>query len=117
MRAALIEELEVPGEARPDVGDGVIAVQVDLLVLHGAPEAFDEDVVSPAALAVHADVDLPASEDVQELETRELAPLVGVEDLGTAEPSERLLERRDAEVTGERRGQRARSGPCGSPSP
>jgi hypothetical protein len=48
----VVEEGEVAGEATPDVGDGLVSVQVDLLVLDGAPEPFDEDVVPPAALAV-----------------------------------------------------------------
>jgi hypothetical protein len=32
-------------------------VQVDLFVLEGAPESFDEDVVPPAGPPVHADLD------------------------------------------------------------
>lgn len=54
----MIEEGEVSGEAGPHVGDALLAVEVDLFVLDRAPEPFDEDVVPPAALAVHADLNL-----------------------------------------------------------
>lgn len=45
------------------------------------PEAFDEDVINPTALAVHADVDTLALEPGDERLTGELAALIGVENL------------------------------------
>lgn len=47
----LVEEGEVARETCPHIRDGVVGVEVNLLVLDGAPEPFDEDVVPPAALA------------------------------------------------------------------
>jgi len=106
VRATLIKELEIARQRGPDVGHRLVGAAVDLLVLDRAPQPLDEHVVPPAALAVHADLDLSSPENVQELGARELTALVGVEDLGTAVVCERLLERRDAEITRER-GRRA----------
>ena len=58
MRTTTVVEVEVAGRL-PGYGYGFVAVQIHLLVLHGFPEPFDEDVVAPATLAVHAD--LPSS--------------------------------------------------------
>ena len=60
-------------------------MQVDVLVLDAFPESFDEYVVDPAPLAVHTDLDALGSEHSGELLAGELAPLIGVEDLGCSE--------------------------------
>jgi len=102
MRATLIEELKIASETRTDIRDRLVAVQVDLFVLDRAPEPLDEDVVAPAAFAVHADLDLSAAQHVQEFQARELAALIGVEDLRAAVPRQRIFQRRDAEVARKR---------------
>lgn len=108
MRATCIEELEIAREARADIGDGLVRAQVHCFVLDRAPEAFDEDVVPPAAGASHADGDLAAAQHVQELGPRELAALIDVEDLWRAEAIECLLEGGDADVIRPRDRERAR---------
>ena len=100
----LIEELKVTPQPRPHIGDGLVGAEVDLLVLDRAPEPFDKDVVAPAALAIHADPDVVRAQDIEERGARELRALIRVEDLGRAEPVDRLLECGDAEVAGQRRG-------------
>jgi hypothetical protein len=78
--------------------------EVDLLVLHRPPEPLDDIaqrcarsvVVSPGALAVHADRDLGVLQDLDELEAGELRALVGVEDLRPAVAAERLIQGLDA---------------------
>jgi hypothetical protein len=52
MGTAGVVEGEVAGDAGLRRGHRVIRVQVDLFVLDGAPEPFDEDVVAPAAAPV-----------------------------------------------------------------
>ena len=84
MRAALIVEHEVLADAGPRIADAVIGMQIDLLVLDRLPEPLDEDVVSPAPFTIHADADAARLERASELQTGELAALVGVEDLGLA---------------------------------
>ena len=75
-----------------------IALQVDVLVLERAPQPFDEHVVHPAAAAVHRDAQSGGDQHPGERSAGELAALVGVEDLRSAEPRQRLLQRRDAEL-------------------
>src|SRR6202048_2029235 len=71
--------------------------QVDPFVLHGPPQALDEDVVVAAPAAVHADRDPMIPQHLGELVAGELRPLIGIEDAGLAEPGERLTQRVDTE--------------------
>src|ERR1700742_2600844 len=80
-----IKELEVAGQPGSRVRDRLVAMHVLLLVFHGAPQPFDEDIVAPAAVPVHADLESACDEDIQELDPGELTPLIGVEDLGAPE--------------------------------
>ena len=45
MGTAAVVEDEVAADPGRRARDGVVGVQVDLFVLEGAPESFDEDVV------------------------------------------------------------------------
>src|SRR5208283_5113116 len=98
MGALTIEEVEIPAQRSARFGDGVVGLEVDLLVLHRSPEPFHEDVVAPGALAVHADGDAVLLKDAGERLAGELAALVAVENLGPAVFPDRLLERLDAEA-------------------
>lgn len=55
-----IIEIQVSPDGFAGIADRVVGFEVDLLVFHRPPEALDEDVVAPRALAVHADADIPA---------------------------------------------------------
>lgn len=48
---------DVSAQRLAGLADGVIGMQIHLLVFDRLSEGFDEDVVAPAALAVHADPD------------------------------------------------------------
>ena len=65
-----------------------MGVPVDLFVFDRAPEAFGENVVDPAALAIHADPDARWLEPIREGHACEWAALngalIGVEDLRLA---------------------------------
>src|SRR3954454_10302545 len=76
-----------------------IALQIDVLVLQRPPQAFDEDVIHPAAATIHRDPDSGRRQHAREGGAGELASLVGIEDLRPTEPRQRFLERRDAERT------------------
>src|SRR3990172_150048 len=97
VRTASVVEREVAPDAGGGGGDGVVRVQVDLLVLEGAPEPLDEDVVAPAAPAVHADPDAVLEQEPGERRAGKLRALVGVEDLGPAMTRDRLLDGGEAE--------------------
>src|SRR5207237_2493779 len=76
------------------VGGGA---QVDPLVLHGPPQALDEDVVVATPASIHADRDRVIPQHLGKLVAGELrapafarAGLIGIEDAGIAEPDEGL---------------------------
>ena len=95
-RCAIVE-IEIPSNRGACVWYAVVAVQIDLLVLHRPPEPFDEHVVPPRALAVHADGDLILDEHAGEVCPGELAALIGVDDLRPPMPGQSILQRLDAE--------------------
>ena len=79
-----VVEAEVAADRGSGIGHGIIGAQVDLLVFDRPPEPLDEDVVTPGALAVHADRDTRVEEHAGEGGAGELAALIRVEDLGLA---------------------------------
>ena len=76
-----VVETEVAGQSCPKLGGRFVGPQVHVLVLDAAPQTFDEHVVHPSALAIHADRNGVVLEHVGERFTGELGPLVGIEDL------------------------------------
>jgi hypothetical protein len=64
-----------------------------------------DNVVSPTAFAIHADLKPLGFQEPRELLAGELTPLVGVEDLGTAILRDRLPHGVETEVRGERIGE------------
>src|SRR5262249_21233186 len=102
-------------EPRADAGSGLgyrrIGMEVDLLVFEAAQKPLDKDVAHAAALAVHADRDPVGLQRAREILAGELAPLVGIEDLGPAMAGERLLEGLDTKIGAERVGQPPRQHP------
>lgn len=57
-------------------------MQVEVVVLEGPPQQFDEDDVLTATAAVHADGNPSVVEDLSERDAGKLCSLVRVEDLG-----------------------------------
>lgn len=102
MRSPAVVERDELAEAGLDVGDRVVGLEIHLLILDGSPEAFDKDVVPPAAFAIHADLDAMFLEGAGEFDAGELAALVGVEDFRLAVTQDGLLQGFDAEVGGQR---------------
>ena len=98
MRAPAVIKGEIAADRGARLGNAGIGAQVDFLVLDRPPEALDEDVVAPGALAIHADGDLGGGQDCDEADGGELAALVGVEDARPAMPGQSFLERLDAEI-------------------
>src|SRR5689334_23724783 len=76
--------------------------QVDPFVLHGPPQALDEDVVIAAPASVHADLDPVIPQHLGKLVAGELRALISIEDAGLAEPGKGLAQRLDAEPRRER---------------
>ena len=59
-------------------------IEEDALVFEGSPQPLDEDVVHPAATAVHGDANAGGLERVGKGEAGELAALIRVEDVRSA---------------------------------
>ena len=98
MGATLIVEHEMLSDAGSRIADGIVGVHIDFLVLDPLPGPLDENVVSPAALAVHADLDVVILERLGKLSAGELAALVGVEDLECAVAGKGFLQRQGSDL-------------------
>ena len=72
MGTLLVKEAEVGLKPLSEISNAVIEVQIDMLVLHRAPEPFDKDVVHPPSFAIHADLDAVGLQDASELLAGEL---------------------------------------------
>jgi hypothetical protein len=75
MRAQSIVEIQISTERGARDANAAVGVQVDLFVFDRFPDALDEDIVAPRALAVHADRDFVGDQNVGEGLAGELAVL------------------------------------------
>ena len=75
VRPVVVVEGEVLGEDPPQLITILGAVEVNALLLHVAPEPFNEGVVRCATLAIHADLDAFLEQGSGELLAGELAAL------------------------------------------
>jgi len=97
VRSLTVIEPEVAAQPG-DCGRGAgIVVEVDILVFHRAPQAFDEDVVQGAAATVHADLDGAVEQRAGELRTGELRTLVCIKAFRLPAAGQPPLEGRYAE--------------------
>ena len=104
MRPGLIVERPIALQALVGRTDGVVRVQIDLLVCNALPKSLDEHVVSPTPFSVHADLDAVVVQGPRKLLTGELAPLIRIEDLRRAIVDHGILHRVQTEVGRERIG-------------
>jgi len=105
MRSGLVVKRQVALQPLLGRTDGVVRVQIHLLVFDTSPQPLYKHVVPPAAFAVHADLNPLVFQESRELLAGELTPLVGVEDLGTAILRDRLPHGVETEVRGQRIGE------------
>lgn len=77
MRPSCVVELDEAGKLHPGLADQVVGIQVHLVALDCAPQAFNEDAVAATALAIHADLDAARLQDRGECLAGELAAVVG----------------------------------------
>ncbi len=75
-------------------------MEVDLFILETPPQPFHEDVVPPPPRPIHTDLNPVVVQQPGECLARELAALIGVEDLRSAILGHRLLHRLQADVRG-----------------
>ena len=99
MRARAVIEIDVLPDSGLRRRNAIVRVKIDFLILEGAPEAFDHFVISPAALAIHAQRNAVLLADKpNEVTRRKLHALIGVKDLGRSVLFNRLFNGVDAEV-------------------
>src|SRR5665213_4342207 len=97
MRAPPVIPVEKFGKAALLLDAVGCRAQIDPFVLHGPPQALDENIIVAATAPVHADRDAVIPQHRRELLAGELRALVGIEDAGLAAPGEGFPERLDAE--------------------
>jgi len=66
-------KVEVTADRSTSLADAVVGSQIHLFVFDAAPQPFDEDIVQPSALAVHADGDGIFDQHAREGRASELA--------------------------------------------
>ena len=98
MTSLMVIEVEVLSKRSSRFWYGCVGLEIHLLIFDGAPQPFDEHIVAPAALAVHADIDRVGLQAAREGLGGELRPLIGVEDLRGPKAPEGLLQGLDAGV-------------------
>ena len=79
MVSAMVVELHPVGDEPTQLSDGVVAPKPQLFIFDASPQAFDKDVVHPAAFAIHADLNSVFLEFSCPFAATELAALIGVE--------------------------------------
>jgi len=94
----VVVECDPAPDTDPSLGPSFPSLQIDAFILQEPPEAFDENIVNAAPLAVHRDPGADPFQPVNPGKGCELAALIGIHDLGRAELVDRLAQRLDAEV-------------------
>ena len=98
MRPAAIVEGQITADRGAGLADAGVGLEVDLFVFDRPPQPFDEDVVAPGPLAIHADGDPGLEQHAREVVAGELRALVRIEDIGLAMTGERFLQGLDAKT-------------------
>jgi len=101
---AMRPELIIEGHGARDpllsIVDGLVRIEMDLLIFETPPQPFDKDVVPPPPGPIHADLNPMSLQKPGEFLAGELTALIGVEDLRRVIPGDGLLHRLQAEVCG-----------------
>ena len=113
MPALAIEKMEILAELHAKLRQQFVGLQIDVLILHSAPQLFHEYVVDPPALAVHADHHPGLPKHTGEGLTRELRTLISVEDLRRAAALQGFRRRLNTEITIQGNSIAVRLAPCG----
>ena len=75
MRAAAIVEIEIPPDRGACLRHAVVGMQINLLIFDALPQLLHKYVITPASLAIHADLDIVILQ-----QSGELAALISIKD-------------------------------------
>lgn len=76
----------------------MIGYQIHRLIFHCATKSFSDHVVPPATLAINANLDMVAFQEIGEFKTGELAALIDIRDLWYAIFLNRFMNRFNTEI-------------------
>ena len=76
MRSLSVIECQIAAKTATSLRDTSIGTEVDFLIFDRSPEPFDENIVAPRALAVHANRDLGGLQRLEKGQRGELAALI-----------------------------------------
>ena len=97
MSSLAIVKGKIHFEADLNRGQGLIILEINVLILDRAPQSLDENVIRRATSTIHADPQRVGLQGVDEVMAGELSALIGVENLRDPKPTHRLLETVHAE--------------------
>lgn len=103
MNSLLIAKVEIRGQRGLGLPTVRVILEGHLRVLHAPPQPLDEHVVDRSAATIHTDRHAVRVQPRRERRGRELASLIGVEELGGRSGErfvERLFQRLQAEAAG-----------------
>ena len=79
MKSLPVVEEEILCQAIPCLGDRLVVVQIDFLVLNGSPQPLDKDIVEYSTPAIHADADAVLFQAASKLQAGKLPALIRIE--------------------------------------
>ena len=88
---------EVIGKASAAVDHVGVIIQIDLLVLHRAPESLDHNIIKRSTFAVHTDLQRLTLKCFDKFVARVLRSLIGIKNFRTAD-TKRILDAVDAKL-------------------
>lgn len=104
VRSGLVVKCRGALQALVRGADGLIGLQVDLLVFEAFPQPLNKHGITSAPFPIHADLDPKGFQSPRELLAGELAALIGVENLWRALAGQGLLHRIKTEIGRQRVG-------------
>ena len=105
MRPDLIVERQVLCHSLLGLMDGVIGVEIDLLIFETPPQPLDNDVVPPPPGSIHTDLNVMVFQEARKLLTGKLTPLIGIQNLWATILADRLPFRFHTEIRSQRIGE------------
>ena len=84
MKSLLIVKVEISAQSLFCVGDRLILVEIDFLILDASPQSFNEDIVKDATSSISTNGNLGSLKPKGKRFRGELAPLVRVKNVGLA---------------------------------
>ena len=88
-----------------DVKDGLVGMEIDLLIFETPPQPLDKDIVPPPPGSIHADLNAMSLQKLGEFLAGELTALIRVENFWRTIAGDGLLHRVYTEIRGQRIGE------------